>query len=139
MTLLDRINTLEARYVIVGGYNTAVGLLLYLFFFGVLGERFHYMLLLTANYILGTLNGYLAYKLLVFRTSSNYMAEYVRFNAVHLAGMAVNYAALPILVEMAGLRPFVAQGLIILALIVASFVLHKRFTFKRREATRARP
>ena len=138
MTLLKHIDSPEARYVIAGGYNTAVGILLYLFFFGVLGERFHYMLLLTANYILGTLNGYLAYKLFVFKTSSGHLAEYLRFNVVHLAGIAVNYAALPILVELAGLTPFLAQGLIIMMLIVTGFVFHKRFTFRVRDGSRAR-
>lgn len=128
--LPGRFNSLETRYVLVGGYNTVVGILLYLFFFGVLGERYHYMLLLTANYVLGTLNGYLAYKFLVFRTTSGYLAEYLRFNVVHLAGILVNYIALPLLVELARLGPFAAQGLIILALIVASFLLHKRFTFR---------
>jgi putative flippase GtrA len=125
-----RLNTLEGRYVLAGAYNTAVGIVLYLVFFGILGDRFHYMALLTANYVLGTLNGFLAYKLFVFRSSSGYFAEYLRFNMVHLAGIAVNYAALPLLVEVAGLTPFIAQGLIIIALVIASFILHKRFTFK---------
>ena len=138
MTLLERIDSQEARYVIAGGYNTAVGILLYLLFFGVLGERFHYMLLLTAMYVLGTLNAYFSYKLFVFKTSSNYLAEYVRFNLVQLAGIAVNYVALPLLVELAGFKPFPAQGLIILTLVIANYFLHKRFTF-RSSAPRARP
>jgi putative flippase GtrA len=137
--MLARINSLEGRYVIAGGYNTAVGILLYLFFFGLLEGRYHYLILLTANYALGTINGYLAYKLFVFRTRSGYLAEYLRFNAVHLAGIVVNYVTLPLLVELAGLRPFVAQGIIILVLIGASFVLHKRFTFRQHGAPRGTP
>jgi putative flippase GtrA len=132
--MLSRINSLEGRYVIAGGYNTAVGLLLYLFFFGVLGERYHYLLLLTVSYAIGTINGFLAYKFFVFRTRAGYLAEYLRFNAVHLVGIAVNYISLPVLVEFAGLKPFTAQGLIVIMLIVSSFVLHKHFTFKQRGA-----
>lgn len=139
LMLASRLNTLEGRYLIAGGYNTAVGIVLYLVFFGLLADRFHYMVLLTANYVLGTLNGYLAYKLFVFRTSAGYLGEYLRFNMVHLGGMAFNYVALPLLVEIAGLTPFISQGLIILALIVASFILHKRFTFRRPGQTQSGP
>lgn len=130
--ILDRIKSQEVRFVVVGAYNTAIGLALYLLLFGLLEHRFHYMLLLTVNYILGTLNGYLAYKLLVFRSSSGYLAEYVRFNAVHLAGIVINYIALPVLVEVVHLTPFLAQGIIVAVLIVMSYVLHKHFTFRQK-------
>jgi putative flippase GtrA len=137
--MLARINSLEGRYVIAGGYNTAVGILLYLFSFGLLEDRYHYLVLLTANYAVGTINGYLAYKIFVFKTRSGYLAEYLRFNAVHLVGIVVNYVTLPLLVEFAGLRPFVAQGIITFVLIIASFVLHKRFTFAQRGAPGGTP
>ena len=133
---LERVRSQEARYVVVGAYNTAVGLALYALLFGLLENRFHYLLLLTVNYVLGTLNGFLAYKFWVFRSSSGYFLEYVRFNAVHLVGIVVNYIALPFLVEIVRLTPFVAQGMIIAVLIVTSFVLHKRFTFRQRASSR---
>ena len=133
---LERVRSQEARYVVVGAYNTAVGLALYALLFGLLENRFHYLLLLTVNYVLGTLNGFLAYKFWVFRSSSGYFLEYVRFNAVHLAGIVINYIASPILVEFVRLTPFVAQGMIIAVLIVMSFVLHKRFTFRQRASSR---
>ena len=128
--ILDRIKSQELRFVVVGAYNTAFGLALYLLLFGLLEHRFHYMLLLTVNYILGTLNGYLAYKFLVFRSSSGFLAEYVRFNAVHLVGIVINYIALPVLVEIFRLTPFLAQGIIIAVLIVMNYFLHKHFTFR---------
>jgi putative flippase GtrA len=127
----DLLKNQEARYVLAGGYNTAVGIVLYLLLFGLFQQKVHYLVLLALNYLLGTLNGYLAYKIFVFRTRASYLAEYLRFNIVHMSGMAVNFIALPILVEWAGLTPFVSQGLIVAALIVASFVLHKRFTFRK--------
>jgi putative flippase GtrA len=127
---LDRIRSQELRYVVVGAYNTAFGLLLYFLLFGLLERSAHYLVLLTANYVLGTLNGYIAYKLLVFRSGNSPFLEYLRFNMVHLAGAGVNYLALPALVEIVGFSPFVAQGMIVAALIVVSYVLHKHFTFK---------
>ena len=130
--ILDRIKSQEVRFVVVGAYNTGVGLALYLVLFGLLEHRFHYMLLLTVNYILGTLNGYLAYKYLVFRSSANYLAEYLRFNAVQLVGIAINYVALPLLVEIVHLTPFLAQGIIIAVLIAMNYVLHKHFTFRQK-------
>ena len=130
--ILERIKSQEARFVIVGAYNTAFGLALYVVLFGLLEHRFHYMLLLTVNYIVGTLNGFLAYKLLVFRSSAGHLFEYLRFNAVHLAGIVINYIALPVLVEIVRLSPFLAQGIIIAVLIVMSYVLHKHFTFRQR-------
>jgi len=119
----------KVRYLVAGAYNTAVGLLLYLLFFGLLQNSFHYMLLLLMNHLVGTLNSYLSYKLFVFRTSGGVVAEYLRFNLVHGIGIAANFLALPVLVELAGLSPFAAQGLIIAVLIVANFFLHKGFSF----------
>jgi putative flippase GtrA len=120
-----------ARYIVAGCYNTAVGIVLYLVLFGLLQEKVHYLLLLALNYLLGTLNGYLAYKMFVFKSRVSYLGEYLRFNIVHISGMAVNFVALPVLVEWVGLTPFVSQGLIVVTLILASFVLHKRFTFRK--------
>ena len=130
--ILERVRSQEIRFVVVGAYNTAFGIAVYLLLFGLLENHFHYMLLLTVNYVLGTLNGFLAYKFLVFRSSAGYFWEYLRFNTVHLAGIVVNYIALPILVEIVRLTPFAAQGMIIAVLIVMSYILHKHFTFRHK-------
>jgi putative flippase GtrA len=52
---------------------------------------------------------------------------------VYLGALAFNLVALPGLVEWAGLPVLVAQAIVVLISACGSFVLHRGFSFARRE------
>ena len=118
------------RYVIAGGLNTALGLAFYpalLWLFVPL--RTHYLVALGISQAVCLAFAFLTYKLGVFRTRGNILAEFVRFSGFYLAIYAVNWAALPGLVELGGLAPIHAQLGFALTIMVGSYFWHSRITF----------
>lgn len=102
-----------------------------LFVFGrlLLGDRVHYLVLLTAATVLSILNAYAGHRLLVFRRAGSVW----RFSLVYVVAFAVNVALLPVLVEGAGMPVLLAQGLVVAGTVVASYFAHRWFSFGVRE------
>jgi putative flippase GtrA len=75
---------------------------------------------------------FLTYKLFVFQTEGNWIREYFRTYLVYggatLAGLVLLWAM------VGGLSmPFwLAQGLVMITIILASYVSHSRFTFRKK-------
>ena len=73
---------------------------------------------------------YALQKTFVFRTRGNLAAEFARFSSFYLGIYAVNWVALPLLVEVAGLRPSGAQVGFALVTVVGSYFFHTKLTFR---------
>lgn len=118
------------RFLMVGGLNTAFGLTIYpVLLWSVPWLRIHYMVALLMAQAVATLFAFTTYKLLVFQTQGRTGRELVRFLVFYLANYAVNWAALPLLVEVAHLPPIIAQVGFTFTLAVLSWFWHNRVTF----------
>jgi putative flippase GtrA len=117
-------------FVIVGGYNTVFGFAvfaaLHLLFPGL-----HYLLVLLIAHVISVINAFWAYRLFVFKVRGHVLRDLLRFWTVYLGALAVNAAALPLLVSVAGLDVLVAQGLVVFVTALMSYVGHKHFSFRR--------
>jgi putative flippase GtrA len=126
------------RFLIVGGLNTALGLTIYpLMLWTVPWLHVHYMVALLIAQAVATLFAFMTYKLLVFQTQGRTGRELVRFLAFYLANYAVNWAALPFLVEVAHLPPIIAQVGFTVTIAVLSWFWHNRVTFGSHESPSA--
>ena len=119
------------RFLVVGGINTLFGLA----FYPALQWTFpplvrHYMIALLIAQIVSLLFAFLLHKLFVFRTRGNVVAEFVTFCSFYLAIYAINWAALPLLVEVVGLAPWLAQFGFVVATVIGSWFFHSRLTFR---------
>ena len=119
----------KLRFLIVGGWNTVLGYLLFVALFGLLGGVIHYAVILTLGYFVGITQAYFCYKFLVFKTKGNYLREYLRFYLVYASAFLINLALLPVSVEILGVSPIVSQGVIVLITVIISYVGHKNFSF----------
>ena len=119
----------KLRYLIVGGWNTVFGYLLFIVLYGLLGERVNYVAILVASYIVSITNAYFCYKFLVFKTKGNYLREYLRFYLVYGLAFLINLALLPVMVEILSINPVISQGLIVFFTVIVSYVGHKNFSF----------
>jgi putative flippase GtrA len=82
--------------------------------------------------VLAITNSFVVYRYLVFKVRGpGLFADARRFVLVYGAMFAANAAVLPFLVEVAGLPVVASQAILLGATIVAGFVVHKRFTFRR--------
>lgn len=127
--LVDRHQT-KIRFLLAGALNTAIGLAIYpALYFLLAWLQLHYLTILTISQLLCVVFSFLTNKFMVFRTSGNYLREFGRFATFHLSYFLVNLAALPVLVEFAGMNPVWAQTLFAMLVIFTSYFWHSRITF----------
>ena len=123
------------RFLFVGGINTAFGMAVYpglQWTFPPLVR--HYLIALLIAQGVSLVFAYTTQKLWVFRTRGNVAAEFARFCTFYLGIYGVNWAVLPLLVEVVGLRPWVAQLGFVAATVVGSWLFHSRLTFRPTES-----
>ena len=120
----------KIRFMITGGINTALGLVLFPFLYVVLAPlKIHYLLILVFSSVACTVFAFLTSKFFVFRTRGNYLEELYRFVLFHLSHLALNLLAVPLLVESAGISPLIAQPAFAAIVILSSYFWHKHITF----------
>ncbi len=118
------------RYLVAGGLNTALGLLLFpalLWTFAALRE--HYLIALGISQAVCLLFAFTTYKLGVFRTQGNILSEFAKFSSFYLANFAFNWLVLPLLVEVGGLDPVYAQLGFAAVQFTGSYFWHSRISF----------
>jgi putative flippase GtrA len=130
------INDQRVQFLAVGGFNTALGYVLFVLFdrFVFAGIAFGYLLSLGASYALAICVAFVLYRRLVYRVTGHVIRDFARFVSVYLVAIAINALALPLLVEVVGLPAFVAQAIILIATTMLSFFGHKNFSFRRAPA-----
>lgn len=126
------------RFAMAGAANTAFGLAIYpLLLWSVPAFHTHYLLALGIAQAVSLCFAFATYKLGVFRTRGNVAREFGAFSSFYLFNYAANWAALPLLVEVGGIPPIVAQLGFTLLLIAGSWFWHSRVTFRSAAGGRA--
>lgn len=119
------------RFAIAGAANTVFGLGVYpLLLWSDPWLHDHYLVTLGIAQALSLCFAFATHKLGVFRTRGNVMREFGAFSSFYLFNYAANWLALPLLVELGGMSPILAQLGFTAALIVASWFWHSRVTFR---------
>ena len=120
------------RFLVAGAANTAFGLAIYpLLLWSSDSLHRHYLLALGIAQAVSLCFAFTTYKLGVFRTRGNILREFGTFASFYLFNYAANWAALPLLVELAGLPPVIAQLGFTVLLIIGSWFWHNHVTFRR--------
>jgi putative flippase GtrA len=119
-------------YLFVGGWNTLFGYLAFTGLYYLFGQRFGHVPVLVASYVLSVLNAYWGYKTVVFRSPAKFHREFPRFAIVYVFALAANIVVFPWLTKALGLNPYVSQAVFTVALVVCTYVVNKRFSFKQR-------
>ncbi|AQR75354.1 GtrA family protein [Sphingomonas sp. LM7] len=119
------------RFLLAGAANTAFGLAIYpLLLWSVPAFHTHYLIALGLAQAISLCFAFATYKLGVFRTRGNVAREFGTFSSFYLFNYAANWAALPLLVELGGVPPIVAQLGFTALLILGSWFWHSRVTFR---------
>lgn len=124
----------RVRFLAVGGVNTVLGYAI----FAVLARwafahvPLGYLLALVISYAISITIAFVLYRLFVFVVKGNVLVDFARFVSVYAVSILANAVALPILVEIGGLNPLIAQAIVLVVTTVISFVGHKHFSFRRK-------
>jgi putative flippase GtrA len=119
------------RFMLAGAVNTAFGLAIYpLLLWSVPTLHTHYLIALGVAQAISLCFAFATYKIGVFRTRGNVAREFGTFSSFYLFNYAANWAALPLLVELGGIPPIIAQLGFTAMLILGSWFWHSRVTFR---------
>jgi putative flippase GtrA len=123
------------RFLVAGAANTAFGLAVYpALLWSVPVFQTHYLMALGVAQLCSLCFAFATYKLGVFRTRGNLAREFGTFSSFYLFNYAANWAALPVLVELARVPPVIAQLAFTMLLIAGSWFWHSRVTFQEPRA-----
>ena len=124
----------RVRFLAVGGVNTVVGYAIYAVLAQwVFADVFAgYLIALAMSYAIAITLAFVLYRRFVFVVKGNVVVDFVRFVSVYAVAILANVVALPILVELVGLSPLVAQAIVLVVTTIISFVGHKHFSFRRK-------
>ncbi len=128
--LLRVVRDQRVAFLIVGAVNTVFGFLCFAGFLFIFGHKL-YLVALVCAHVISVLFAFVLYRFLVFRVRGHVLADLWRFETVYLSALAVNFALLPVLVEIADLPVLLAQAMIVFITSVMSWVGHKRYSFRR--------
>lgn len=119
------------RFLIAGGTNTVFGIAIYpLLLWSAPTLQTHYLIALAIAQAISLCFAFFTYKLGVFRTRGNIAREFGTFSSFYLVNYALNWMALPLLVEGGSIDPIVAQMAFTLVVMIGSYFWHSRLTFK---------
>lgn len=124
----------ELAYLLVGGFNTLLGLACFALFNHLMGDTIGYLGALFLAYAVGIVVGFVLHRRLVFKVEGNVLVDFVRFVGVQGVGLALNAVLLPLLVEVAHLPVLPAQVLALGLVVVSTYFGHALISFRRPSA-----
>jgi len=120
----------QILYLIVGGWNTLFGYLVWALLQYLLHDYIYYLAILVIAWFPAVLNAYLCYRHFVFRSKGSVWRELPRFSLVYVGTLCVGLIGLPILLRLLPFSIYVTQALLTAAMVIFSYLAHKYFSFK---------
>lgn len=137
--LLRFVRDQRVVFLIVGGANTAIGFGWFVLFEFLVGRPLGgagYLVTLVLAHIASVLCAFVLYRRFVFRVRGHVLRDLGRFELLNLVSLGINFVCLPLLVELGGIQPILAQLMIVVLTILISFFGHKHFSFRRPSASK---
>lgn len=122
----------EVRFVIVGVFNTLVGLVAYPVFYYILDNyKIGYIYILCVSTFFCVNFSYITNSIFVFKYVQKNIVTYLKYNTFQLVIIFINFIYLPLFVSYFKFNPVVAQTIYVLFTTVISYVWHLRVTFRQ--------
>jgi putative flippase GtrA len=130
-------------FLVVGGINTVVGFGIFVACsltvghivepqFGKVGAS---LVTVSIAHVVSVLFAFVMHRRFVFRVRGHLLRDLARFWSVYLTAAAINFVAMPVLVEL-GLHRIPAQAIIIASTMLLSWFGHRHYSFRRSADTR---
>ena len=120
----------QVLYLVVGGWNTLFGYLVWALMQYLLGGYLHYLVIVVLSWPIAVLNAYLGYRYIVFRSRGPMLRELPRFSLVYLATLIATLAALPIALHVLPFNIYVVQAVFAVVVVICGYLAHKYFSFR---------
>jgi putative flippase GtrA len=117
------------RYLIVGAGTNVLYFGLFWLGWRLLEGELPYLAVTAAANLSTALLVYPAYRSFVFGSSTGWLRGFSKFYAVYLVGLACSLLGMPLLIEVLGVPVLLAQAIVIAVVPLASYLLHRFWTF----------
>lgn len=124
----------QLLYLAVGAWNTLFGYLVWALLQYLLHDYINYLVILVLAWFPAVLNAYAGYRVLVFRSRGDVWRELPRFALVYVATLCASLVGLPVLLRVLPFDIYLTQALFTAAMVVASYLAHKFFSFRHRRS-----
>ena len=130
----------KLRFLIAGGFNTAAGYSLVFLGQYFLNGSLPPQVIFILAYLAASLLAFTVMKHLVFRTSGNYLREYLRYLLSSALSALVGIAVLSLLISYLGLNEYAGQFFAMSASVITSYIALQYYAFLRgKESSTTRP
>jgi len=136
--LVARARARGLPYLLVGGVNTALGYGVTVGLYYLLKAWSIVAVAALANVICITIS-FVTYKAFIFKSGGPWLSEYLRCYVVYGGSALLNIAGLWLLVDALGVTIWLAQGVLVVAVVPISFFGHEFFTFRMRSRLAKQP
>ena len=122
----------KSRFLLTGAFNTGVSYGLFALLYHLLSSRLHYLLIASLAYGLSVLCAHAMHRNFVFRHAGKWRASFLRYNITVSTIFVLGLGVLALLIEVFRLHPLLAQAIVLLLSIVASYFGHLLFSFRQK-------
>jgi putative flippase GtrA len=120
----------QILYLVVGGWNTLFGYLVWALLQYLLHDYIYYLVILVLAWFPAVLNAYVCYRYIVFRSRAKIRWELPRFSVVYVVMLCVNLVTLPILLRVLPFSIYATQIVFTIIVVILSYLSHKYFSFR---------
>lgn len=120
------------RFLLVGGYNTVFGYIIFSALYYVLKNDIHYSVILFISYFIGILNNFIVFKIFVFNTKGNWLKECISTYISYMALYPINALLLYIAIDVYDLSAYVGQGISVIIMPIITYFVLKIFAFNNK-------
>ena len=131
MKFIALVKSEKFRYLVAGAWNTVFGYGLGVGAYLLLSQKLHIIYISILANIVAITMSFLTYKLFVFRTSGEWLKEYLKIYLVYGTTAAIGTILLWIFVDFFYINIWLSQGLVLSSVFIFSFFLNRNFTFKK--------
>jgi len=121
---------MPTRFLIVGGFNFIFGYGIFALFWFLFGQAWPDWLIVLVTTVIGITESFLTHRFITYRSHGCWWREYFRFYVVYGFQTLANMASLRIFVTTLGLNAYVVQFVTLVLLTVATYWVHKIYSFK---------
>ena len=119
------------RYLLAGAWNLLFGYSLGVSLYLWLTNSLHTVFISVIANVLSISMSFFSYKVFVFRTRGNWVHEYIKSYFVYGSVSVVNIFLLWLMIDLAKISVYLAQGIVIFFAVIISYLSHKLYTFKQ--------
>ena len=121
----------SVRFLVVGLWNFIFGYCSFAVLYWWLNAWWSDWVIIIVATILGITMSFVTHRFITYRSTSVWWIEYLRFYVVYGVQFFINIVLVVVFVTHMGCNAYVVQMLISLILTVASFWVHKNFSFRQ--------